>query len=65
MRLREFLLEAGNKWSKLIPSAKHAKGVPKRGGSAKGMPNTGRAAKGVMGSPQDLLLAFQQEVLGL
>jgi hypothetical protein len=49
-----------------------AKGVPNTGGKAKGVPNTGRAAKGAanwrtgkMQTPQDLLLAFQQEVLGL
>jgi hypothetical protein len=49
-----------------------AKGVAKTGKAAKGMAKTGRAAKGaahwntgVMETPQDLLLAFQQEVLGL
>jgi hypothetical protein len=49
------------------------KGTPKSGGSAKGVPNTGRrAAKGaanwntgVVETPQGLLLAFQQEVMGL
>jgi hypothetical protein len=50
-----------------------AKGVPKTGGSAKGVPKTGRAAKGaanwraggdgVMQTPQDFLLALQQELL--
>jgi hypothetical protein len=52
---------------------RRAKGVPNTGGSAKGVPNTGRrAAKGaanwntgVVETPQGLLLAFQQEVMGL
>jgi hypothetical protein len=46
-----------------------AKGVPNTGGSAKGVPNTGKAAKGaahwnagVMQTPQQLLLAFQQDI---
>jgi hypothetical protein len=54
-----------------------AMGMPNTGKAAKGVPNTGRAAKqgrgqptghwntGVMETKQDLLLASQQEVLGL
>jgi hypothetical protein len=47
-----------------------AKGVPNKGGEAKGVPNTGKAAKGAahwnagaMQTPQELLLALQQELL--
>ena len=51
---------------------KAGKGKPKKGGKAKGVPATGRAAKGaahwraggdgVMQTPQELLLALQQDI---
>jgi hypothetical protein len=59
----------------MAKTGKAAKGVPNTGGSAKGVPKTGRAAKGaanwraggdgVMQTPQDFLLALQQELLAL
>jgi hypothetical protein len=56
-------------------TGKAARGSKNTGKAAKGMAKTGRAAKGaanwraggggVMQTPQEFLLAFQQEVLGL
>jgi hypothetical protein len=53
-------------------AAKGVKRAPNKGGSAKGVPTTGRAAKGaahwraggdgVMQTPQELLLALQQDI---
>jgi hypothetical protein len=46
-----------------------AKGKPNKGGKAKGVPNTGKSAKGaanwrcgVMQTPEELLLALQQDI---
>jgi hypothetical protein len=64
--------EGGLIGGKVPNTGKAAKGVPNTGGSAKGVPNTGGSAKvaanwqaGAFKAPQDLLLAFQQEMLGL
>jgi hypothetical protein len=50
-------------------AAKGVKRAPQTGKAAKGVPNTGKAAKGaahwnagVMQTPQELLLAFQQDI---
>jgi hypothetical protein len=67
--------KTGKKAAKgMAKTGRAAKGSKKTGKAAKGMAKTGRAAKGVanwraggggvMQTPQELLLAFQQEMLG-
>jgi hypothetical protein len=56
--------------AKGVPNTgRKAKGVPNTGRKAEGVPNTGKAAKGaahwnagVMQTPQELLLALQQDI---
>jgi hypothetical protein len=61
-------INTGGSAKGMAKTGKAAKGVPNTGGSAKGMAKTGRAAKGaanwqagVMQTPQEFLLALQQE----
>jgi hypothetical protein len=61
--------KAGKGKAKQGATTKGVKRAPNKGGKAKGVPNTGKAAKGaanwragVMQTPEELLLAFQQDI---